>query len=73
MPITWLLQKASFAPDEIRVLVVAFEDALRTLRLDRNEPRSEALAKRIIYLARRGERDPVVLRQHALRSISQVQ
>jgi hypothetical protein len=64
MPITWLLQKASFAPDEIRV---------RTLRLDRNEPRSEALAKKIIYLARRGERDPVVLRQHAVRSLSKVQ
>jgi hypothetical protein len=27
--------------------------------LNRNEPRSEASAKRIIYLARRGERDPV--------------
>jgi hypothetical protein len=69
MTITWLPQKASFGPDEIRVLVVAFEDALSRLRLNRNEPRSEALAKRIMYLARRGERDPVILRQHAVRSV----
>jgi hypothetical protein len=73
MTITWLTQKASFGPDEIRVLIVAFEDALSRLRLNRNEPRSEALAKRIIYLARCGERDPVVLRQHAVRSVSEIQ
>jgi hypothetical protein len=69
MPITRLLQNASFGPDEIKILVRAFEEALGTLRVDRNDPISEALAKKIIELAQRGERDPTLLRQHALRAV----
>jgi hypothetical protein len=71
MPITRLLQNASFGPDEIRVLVRAFDDALGTLGVDRNSPVAEALAKKIIELAQQGERDPKRLRQHAVRSVSQ--
>jgi hypothetical protein len=71
MPITRLLQNASFGPDEIRVLVRAFDDALGTLGVDRNSPVAEALAKKIIELAREGERDPSRLRQRAVRSVSQ--
>ena len=72
MPITRLLQKnASFGPDEIKVLVRAFEEALVTLRVDRNGPVSDALAKKIIELAQQGERDPILLRQHAVRWVSQ--
>ena len=71
MPITRLLQNASFGPDEIRVLVRAFDDALGTLGVDRNSPVAEALAKKIIELAREGERDPSRLPQRAVRSVSQ--
>jgi hypothetical protein len=71
MPITRLLQNASFGPDEIKILVRAFEEALGTLRVDRNDPISEALARKIIELAQRGERDPIRLRQHAVRAVSQ--
>jgi hypothetical protein len=71
MPITRLLQNASFGPDEIRVLVRAFDEALGTLRVDRNDPVADALAKKIIELAQEGERDPIRLRQHAVRSVSQ--
>ena len=71
MPITRLLQNASFGPDEIRVLVRAFDEALGTLRVDRNDPVADALAKKIIELAQEGERDPIRLRQHAVRSLSQ--
>ena len=71
MPITRLLQNASFGPDEIRVLVRAFDDALGTLGVDRNSPVAEALAKKIIKLAQQGERDPRRLREHAVRSVSQ--
>jgi hypothetical protein len=71
MPITRLLQNASFGPDEIKVLVRAFEEALGTLRVDRNGPVSDALAKKIIEFAQQGERDPTLLRQHAVRSVSQ--
>jgi hypothetical protein len=71
MPITRLLQNASFGPDEIRVLVRAFDEALGTLRVDRNDPVADALARKIIELAQEGERDPIRLRQHAVRSVSQ--
>jgi hypothetical protein len=71
MPIIRLLQNASFGPDEIRVLVRAFDEALGTLGVDRNSPVAEALAKKIIKLAQQGERDPKRLRQHAVRSVSQ--
>ena len=43
------------------------EDALRALQLaDRADPLSNTIAKRIIDLARLGERDPVRLREYAL-------
>jgi hypothetical protein len=70
MPITRLLQNASFGPDEIKVLVRAFEEALGTLRVDRNDPISDAVAKKIIELAQQGERDPILLRRNAVRSVS---
>jgi hypothetical protein len=69
MPITWLLHEDyhSFGPAEIKVLTAAFEDALRALQLaDRADPLSNTIAKRIIDLARLGERDPVRLREYAL-------
>jgi hypothetical protein len=71
MPITRLLQNASFGPDEIRVLVQAFDEALGTLGVDRSNPVAEALAKKIIELAQQGQRDPILLRQHAVRSVSE--
>jgi hypothetical protein len=71
MPITRLLQNASFGPDEITVLVRAFDDALGRLGVDRNSPVAEALAKKIIKLAQQGERDPKKLCQHGVQSVSQ--
>jgi hypothetical protein len=57
----------TFGPAEIKVLTAAFEDALRALQLaDRADPLSNTIAKRIIDLARLGERDPVRLREYAL-------
>jgi hypothetical protein len=73
MPITRLLQKTSFGPEEVNVLVRAFEDASRVLQIDRNGPVSEALAKKIIELAQQGERDPLLLAKLALQSVSQSQ
>ena len=48
-----------FGPDTVAVLAAALEDTLRQLRLvDRNDPTVTMVAKAIIELARRGERDP---------------
>jgi hypothetical protein len=70
MPIRALLpQKHAFGPDDIVVLSTAFEDTLRALRLiDRNDPAASMVAKHIIQLAKEGERDPIRLRDGALKS-----
>jgi hypothetical protein len=55
-----------FGPDTVAVLAAALEDAVRQLRLvDRNVTK---VAKAIIELARRGERDPIRLRDQAIQS-----
>ena len=69
MPITWLLHESyhSFGPDDIKVLTAAFDDALRASGLtNRADPIANIIAKRIIDLARLGERDPIRLREYAL-------
>jgi hypothetical protein len=76
MPIVELLKRQagspqSFGQDEIKIIVTAFEDTLRTLRLvDRNDATATVVAKRIIALAQQGERDPSRLRQRALQGLS---
>ena len=56
-----------FGPDTVAVLGVALEDTLRQLHLvDRNDPAVTIIAKKIIELARRGERDPIRLRDQAI-------
>ena len=58
-----------FGPDTIAALATALEDALHRLRLtDRNDPAVTMVAKRIIELARQGERDPSRLRDQAIQS-----
>jgi hypothetical protein len=62
-------EQEAFGPDAIAVLAVALEDTLRQLRLvDRNDPAATMVAKKIIELARRGERDPIRLREQAVAS-----
>ena len=71
MPITRLLQDTAFGPDEIAVLVAAYEDALRALSLvNRSDLATEMVAKRIIELAKQGERDPVRLRERVIEAVS---
>ena len=59
-----------FSPVTLAVLAIALEDTLRHLRLvDRNDPAVTRVAKRIIELARKGEYDPVRLRDGAIQSL----
>jgi hypothetical protein len=72
MAIYRLLKNHAFGPDEIQVLTTAYEQALRALRLkDRADPATEMIAKKIIELAQRGERDPVRLREYAIRGLAE--
>src|SRR5690349_9907877 len=71
MPLNLLLQKQkeAFTPDEVTVLVTAFEEALKELRLvNREDPAVHLVAKRIIALAQKGERDPIRLREAACKA-----
>jgi len=69
---TWIpveREQEILEPDTIAVLAVALEDTLRQLRLaNRNDPAVTMVAKKIIELARRGERDPIRLRDQAVQS-----
>ena len=72
MPIRRFLEgDRSFGPGEIEVLVTAFEGALLELQLnDREDPVTLTVARRIIELAKQGERDADRLRDRALEVIS---
>jgi hypothetical protein len=70
MPIIRLLEREAFGPEDITVLVAAFEDALSTLGLvNRADPLTELVAKKIIECAQTGERDPIRLRDCVLKSL----
>ena len=67
MPITPFLDGEHFDAETKRVMGVAFEMALVALRLiGRGNLANEALAQKIIALAKAGERDPERLCEGAL-------
>ena len=59
MAIYRLLQNAPMGPEEIAVLTEAYEATLQQLRLvDRSDPITQLVAKKIIEVGQRGVRDP---------------
>jgi hypothetical protein len=65
-----LLQHAVFEDDAVKAMTMAYEDVLRELKLaNRADPLTEIIAKKIIELARTGERDPTRLCEDALQAI----
>jgi hypothetical protein len=67
MAIYRLFQKSAFGPAEVECMATAYEDALRVLRLvDREDPITEIVAKKIIEIAQTGERDPLIIRARAI-------
>ena len=72
MPITPFLNDTKFAPEAKRVLSVAFEMARVALRLaDRGDLTNEIMAKRIIELAKAGERNPDLLCEGVLKEFGE--
>jgi hypothetical protein len=60
-----------FEPEATQAMSAAFDDACRVLNLSECAARErEAVAVRIIELARRGERDPLRLSERALSGAS---
>ncbi len=65
MPIRAYLGGLRFDPETTRLMAIAFEMALVALQ----RPTREAVAKKIIELAKAGERDPERLCDTALQSL----
>jgi hypothetical protein len=60
------LQDNAFDPDAVRAMSTALEEVCRTLEVNGDQRAREAMAVRIIELARHGERDPERLRDRVL-------
>jgi hypothetical protein len=58
-------------PEDLKVLIDAFEDTLRTLKpTHREDALTTIIAKSIVELANQGERDPAHLRDFALKIVT---
>jgi hypothetical protein len=65
-----LFRNAAFDPEAVRILCAAFEQARQSLH-EKGQPSlvQEVIARRIIAVAERGERDPDELCRQALASL----
>jgi hypothetical protein len=69
MAVYRLFRNKAFEPETIATMSSAYDDVCRELGLqDRDELQANAVAKKIIEFAQRGERDPVRLRQSVLQA-----
>jgi hypothetical protein len=70
MAIYRLLQNSPMGPEEIAVLTEAYELTLKELDLvDRSDPITQIVAKKIIEISQRGVRDPEQLSSLALKEL----
>lgn len=71
MAIYKLLKDSPLEPELIRRLEAAYEKTLRTIGLvDRDDPITEMVGRKIIEIAQTGVQDPAQLSAMALREIS---
>jgi hypothetical protein len=67
MAIYRLLQHTAFTPEDIALLVNAYEDCLGALNLaDQPDSKTEAVARTIIEIAQTGVRDPMQIRERVV-------
>ena len=70
MTIRRLLQNSSVSPEEVVRLRIAYQKTLDSLHLvDRSDPVSEIVAKRVIQVAGTGVRDPAQICKIALKEL----
>jgi hypothetical protein len=69
--LTRFLEDAAFGPDEIAIMVAAYELGLTQINASgHNDPAAETLAQTVVMLAKHGERNPVRLKQRAIEIMS---
>jgi hypothetical protein len=70
MGVYHLFRDRPFEPEAIAVMTSAYSDVCHALGLcDRDQIKTNAVAKKIIELSQRGERDPTRLRESVLRAM----
>ena len=70
MAVYRLFKNKAFEPEVVAAMTSAYDDVCRELGLrDRDHPKTNAIAKKIIEFAQRGEHDPVRLRDSVLRAL----
>ena len=70
MAIYRLLRRQVFEPEDLRLLGIVYEDVLKALGLvDRKDPATELIAKRLVELAQAGERDPQCLKDLTIEGV----
>jgi hypothetical protein len=70
MPINRLLKDGSLSSEEVGCLNMAYESALRSLCLvDRNDPITEMVARKIIEISKSGLHDPAAISARALKEL----
>ena len=70
MPILRILQNSPLRPEDLRILVAAYEKTLQALGLkDRSDPITEIVARKIIEIGQTGLRDPKQISQRAVEEL----
>lgn len=70
MPVYRLFKNKPFEPEALAAMTRAYTDVCRELGLDDGDRRrTNAVAKKVIEFAQRGDRDPVQLRDHVLQAL----
>ena len=72
MAIYRLMQNAPLGPEDISRLVTAYEETLKALELiDRSDPITRLVARKIFELGQSGVRDPIQISAMAVMSFGQ--
>lgn len=70
MAIHKFIANSSFGPDEIKLMMEAYEGALIDLGINnRDDPVTELIAKSIVNVTASGERDPILVKERALHAL----
>jgi hypothetical protein len=73
MPLTSYLDGGVFEPKQIEAMTAAFEAVCNSLQLlNRDDPITEIVARKVIEVAGTGERDPDRLRDLVLTELNQL-
>jgi hypothetical protein len=70
MAVYRLFKNKAFEPEIIATMTTAYAEVCEALGIsDRDRLRTDAVAKKVIEFAQRGERDPARLREHVLQAL----